>query len=132
MSMTDPIADMLTRIRNGNRICMEKVDLPYSVIKEGCLKVLQEEGYIREFASFGEGKRKTLRVFLKYGPQKEFVINRIDRQSSPGRRLYKKVADLEPVMDGIGIAVLSTPQGILSDRQCRERNVGGEILFTVW
>ena len=69
---------------------------------------------------------------LKYGPQKEFVINRIDRQSSPGRRLYKKVADLEPVMDGIGIAVLSTPQGILSDRQCRERNVGGEILFTVW
>jgi small subunit ribosomal protein S8 len=130
--MTDPIADLLTRIRNANTIRREKVDAPYSKIKEGILEVLKREGFIRDFTSFGEGKMKTLRVFLKYGPQREFVIQSIKRESKPGRRVFKSVSDLNPVVDGMGIAVLTTPQGILSDRECRERKVGGEVLLTIW
>ena len=132
MCMTDPIADMLTRIRNANTIRREKVDIPFSRIKSNIAIVLKEEGFIRDFASFGEGKLKTLRVFLKYGPQREFLINRITRVSKPGRRLYTSIADLEPVIDGIGTAVISTSKGVVSDRKARKLHVGGEILFTVY
>jgi small subunit ribosomal protein S8 len=130
--MTDPIADMLTRIRNANAIRREKVDIPFSGIKSNIAAILKEEGFIRDFTAFGEGKLKTLRVFLKYGPKQEFLINRITRVSKPGCRRYTSIADLEPVVDGIGTAVISTSKGVLSDRKARKLNVGGEILFTVY
>ena len=130
MTMTDPIADLATRIRNANRIRRDKVDAPYYKIKEGILRVLKDEGYIKDYTIFGEGKMKTLRTFLKYGPQREFIIGTIRRDSTPGRRIYKNVADLDPVVDGMGISILTTPRGVLSDRECRKQNVGGEILLS--
>jgi small subunit ribosomal protein S8 len=130
--MTDPIADMLTRIRNADAIRREKTDVPYSTIKEGILAVLKEEGFVKDYLSFGEGKNKTLRITLRYGPQRESIFTELKRASRPGRRVYKKVSELDPVVDGMGIAVVSTPRGVLSDRRCREENVGGEVLLTVW
>ncbi len=129
--MTDPIADMLTRIRNANSIRREKVDVPYSRVKESILKVIKDEGYIRDVLVFGEGKLKTLRVMLKYGPSREFIINSIKRESKPGRRVYRRVDEIKPVLDGLGVAILSTPKGIMSDRQCRTEKVGGELVMTV-
>ena len=134
MSMTDPIADMLTRIRNALRIYRERVDVPYSKVKEGILRVLKEEGFIKDYRVTGEGARRALFVYLKYGPDGEQVINTLERVSKPSRRVYKPAEDLRrhPVLEGLGVAVVSTSQGILSDRECRRRNLGGEVLCTVW
>lgn len=132
MCMTDPIADMLTRIRNGNTIQRDKVDIPHSRLKESIASVLKEEGYIRDYTRFGEGKHRTLRVFLKYGPQKQFIINEVRRVSKPGCRVYTSIDDLEPVINGMGTVVLSTSRGVLSDRKARQLRVGGEVLFTVY
>lgn len=131
MNMTDPIADMLTRIRNANRIGAEKVKIPASRMKTAIADVLKREGYILDFKVVQVGAHKDLWIYLKYGPDGERVITEIVRKSKPGRRIYRGAKEIEKVMDGLGIAVLSTPKGILSDRECRRHNVGGELLFTV-
>jgi small subunit ribosomal protein S8 len=130
--MTDPIADMLTRIRNANRIHRGSVEIPLSKVKIGIAEVLKREGYIEGFMVYREGPQGRLQVKLKFGPEGEKVINRIQRTSKPGRRIYTKIADLKPVLNGLGISILSTSKGILSDREAREKNVGGEILCTIW
>ncbi len=130
--MTDPIADMLTRIRNQLRIHGTQVDMPHSRLKAAIAQVLKDEGYIEDFRAVGEGARKKLRIYLKYGPRGEDVIVSIQRVSRPGRRVYRRVEELDRVLNGIGIAVVSTSHGILSDRQCRAQKVGGEVLCEVY
>ena len=132
MVMTDPIADMLTRIRNGFRIGVPSVDVPSSSIKLAVLEVLQREGFIDRFDIVEKPVQNDLKVFLKYGPEGESVIRRIRRVSKPGRRWYAKVAEVKPVLSGMGIQVLSTSKGVLSDREAREAGVGGEVLCEVW
>jgi len=132
MSMSDPIADMLTRIRNANAIRLESVDIPASNLKRGIAEVLHRNGYIREWRLLEDGCQGTLRVFLKYGPDGEFVISRLQRVSSPGRRVYRGVEDMPKVLDGLGTAILSTSRGILSDHEARTQRVGGEVLAEVW
>jgi small subunit ribosomal protein S8 len=130
--MTDPIADMLTRIRNAIRNKRKSVKIPKSKIKIGIAEVLQKEGYIDGFALVEEGVQGALEVKLRYGPDGEVVINQIERNSKPGCRVYGGLEDLKPVLNGLGIAVLSTSKGILSDREARRQKVGGEVLCTVW
>ncbi len=132
MSMTDPIADMLTRIRNGNMVGKESVNIPSSRIKVSVAEVFKREGFIKDFKIISDEKQGILRVYLKYGPLKRKVINSIKRESRPGRRVYKKVEDVVRVLNGIGMAVYSTSNGILSNRECREKNIGGELICTVW
>ncbi len=131
MSLSDPIADMLTRIRNALRTKHETVNVRASKICEGVARVLQEEGYICEYKRVDDNKQGILRLYLKYGPTGEEVITDIERVSKPGCRVYRGVEDLPRVMEGLGISVVSTSQGVLSDRQCREKTVGGEVLCTV-
>jgi small subunit ribosomal protein S8 len=123
---------MLTRIRNAVRIKRSEVKIPSAKLKVGIAKVLKEEGYILDYDVIDDGKQGILRITLKYGPHGEQVLNRIDRASKPGRRLYSGSKDLPQVLDGLGIAIVSTSRGVLSDRQCREKNVGGELLCTVY
>jgi len=130
--MTDPIADMFSRIRNAVRNNSAAVDMPSSKLKEAVAAVLKDEGYVQDFRVAEAAPRKTLRVYLKYGPDGEKVINAIERASKPGRRLYRGAAEIPRVLDGFGIAILSTPVGVLGDRKCRQLNVGGELLCTVW
>ena len=130
--MTDPIADLLTRIRNAVSVHQHQVDAPASSVKCAILEVLKREGYIVDFKVVEEGRRKMIRVYLKYSPIGEPVITEIQRASSPGRRAYRDVTKLTPVLRGTGIAVLSTSRGVLSDRECRKEHVGGEILCTLW
>ena len=132
MSMTDPIADMLTRIRNANCVHKEHVDMPVSRLKQQLAGVLKREGYVKDYRVIDGQPRGTLRVYLKYGPDGEYVISRIQRASRPGRRVYEKVADIQSVLGGLGITVLSTSRGLLSDREARREHVGGEVLCTVW
>ena len=132
MSMTDPIADMLTRIRNANSIGMTEVKMPRSKIKTGIADVLKREGYISDYQEFEEGHQGEIQVSLKYGLEGEKVIQTIRRISKPGCRVYRQVKELKPVLSGLGISILSTPEGILSDREARAKNVGGEVLCTVW
>jgi len=132
MSMTDPIADLLTRIRNANAISRKTVAIPYSRMKVGLLDALKREGFIRDYEVVGEGVKRAINVFLKYGPDGEKVIREIKRISKPGRRVYTAIDDLEPVLGGAGIAVLSTSKGLMSDREARRRRLGGEVLCTVW
>ena len=131
MSMTDPIADLLTRIRNINRLGRRRVRAPYSRIKEEILKTLQREGYIEDYQVDGEGPQRALRVTLKYGPEGERVLTRIERVSKPGCRVYSGAKQLPQVMQGLGILIVSTPDGVLSDNEARTKNVGGEILCSV-
>lgn len=132
MVMTDPIADMLTRIRNGLTNRVKKVRMPKSKIKLGIAKVLQDEGYIHGFSEQEKGVQGEITVDLKYGADDEDVISRIQRISRPGRRVYRGLEELTPVLNGLGIAVLSTSKGILSDRAARKANVGGEVLCEIW
>lgn len=129
---SDPIADMLTRIRNAARIKRREVQMPRSKLKVGVAKVLKDEGYILDYDEIDDGKQGILRIMLKYGPRGEVVINSIDRVSRPGRRIYRGADDLWKVLDGLGIAIVSTSQGVMSDRECREKNAGGEVLCTVY
>jgi small subunit ribosomal protein S8 len=131
MNNQDPIADMLTRIRNANRVGRRLVLIPRSKICTGIAKVLKEEGYIEEFDAIDDGKQGQLRVKLKYSMSGEKVIHELDRQSKPGCRVYRKVDDLPKVLNGMGIAVVSTSKGVMSDRKAREENVGGELLCIV-
>ena len=147
--MTDPIADMLTRIRNASLVERPAVDMPATKVKVAIAKVLVEEGFVlgyrigkyntdaqghkdfQEVTGLGE-PHTVLQVFLKYGPDGEKVIRHIERYSKPGRRVYQGYKDVKRVLDGLGIAVLSTSKGVMSDRQARQQKVGGEILCTVW
>jgi len=129
---SDPIADMLTRIRNAARVRRKQVSIPSSKIKVGIARVLRDEGYINGFDVVEDGKQGILRVDLKYGPRGEDVLRSIKRESKCGCRVYKKVDALPRVLDGLGIAIVSTPNGVLSDRACREQKVGGELLCTVY
>ena len=132
MSMTDPVADMLTRIRNGIMVGREAVNIPSSRIKIGIAEVLKKEGFIKEFKETPDEKQGVLRVYLKYGPLNQKVISHIKRESTPGKRVYKGVEDIGKVLSGIGISIFSTSKGILSNKECREHNIGGEHICTVW
>jgi len=129
---SDPIADMLTRIRNGARVRKRVVDVPASKVKAGIAGVLRDEGYIRGFDKIDNAKQGVLRIELKYGPQGEDLIHMIKRESRPGRRVYTACSELPRVRDGLGIAIVSTSRGVMSDRQCRENNIGGELLCSVY
>jgi small subunit ribosomal protein S8 len=132
MNNQDPIADMLTRIRNANRVGRRMVLIPKSKICTGIAQVLKDEGYIEEFDPIEDGTGQgQIRVKLKYAMNGSKVIHTIDRQSKPGCRVYRKVDDLPNVLNGMGIAVVSTSKGVMSDRKAREANVGGELLCTV-
>lgn len=130
MAMTDPIADMLTRIRNANSAYHEKVEMPASKMKAAVLKILKEEGFVKNYESVNEGK--TLKVTLKYGSNKEKVITGIKRISKPGLRVYAGKEELPRVLGGLGIAVISTSKGIMSDKQARKLGLGGEVIAYVW
>ena len=130
MSMTDPIADMLTRIRNGQKARMVSVSMPASKTKEAVAKVLKEEGYITDYAAAGEAANKTLTVELKYFEGVP-VIERIQRASRPGLRVYRGKEELPKVLGGLGVAIVSTSAGVMSDRQAREKGIGGEVLCIV-
>ncbi len=130
--MTDPIADMLTRIRNALRIRRNRVTMPHSKMKEGIAGLLKREGYISDFQVQEGSPGKQIYVYLKYGPDGEEIIQDIQRASKPGCRVYKPVDEIKPVLRGLGTGIYSTPKGILSDRQCRDERVGGEYIATVW
>ena len=130
MSMSDPIADMLTRIRNANSAYHEKVEMPASTVKAAVLNILKEEGFVKNFESVNNGK--TLKVTLKYGSNKVKVISGIKRISKPGLRVYAKKEELPRVLGGLGIAVISTSQGVMSDKTARKLGLGGEVLAYVW
>jgi len=131
MSLSDPIADMLTRIRNAMRINRNQVNVKASNICEGIAAVLKKEGYIEDFDRIDDSKQGILRIILKYDQEGRSVINEITRTSKPGRRVYSSVDKLPRVLAGMGIAIVSTSKGVMSDRSCREAKVGGEILCTV-
>ncbi len=131
MSLSDPIADMLTRIRNALRSRHKIVNAPASKICEGICRVLKDEGYITDYKRIEDGKQGILRIYLKYGPLGEDVVTEINRLSRPGRRSYSSVGDIPSPINGLGISVISTSLGVLSDRECRSKNVGGEVLCEV-
>ena len=132
--MTDPIADMLTRIRNAVRIERPHVEMPSSKVKRGLAEVLKREGYIWDWREdeVPEQPGKQLRLELKYGPNGERLIQAIRRVSRPGRRVYSGAADLRPVLNGLGISVISTSRGVISDREARQKKLGGEVLCELW
>ena len=130
--MTDPIADMLTRIRNAVRVERPFVDMPISKVKRGVADVLKREGYIWDWQEIEEQPVAQLRIELKYGPNGERVIQHLKRVSKPGRRVYSKSKELRPVLNGLGATIISTSRGVVSDREARQRNLGGEVLCEVW
>ena len=132
MSMTDPIADLLTRIRNANMAKLQKVDIPSSNMKVSIANVLRAEGFIKNYKVIADQKQGILRIYLKFIDEKDPVINEITRISKPGSRRYVKSDDIPSVKNGMGIAVLSTSKGILADKSAREAGLGGEILCTIW
>ena len=131
MSLSDPIADMLTRIRNASRVRRENVSVKASKVCQGVAQVLKDEGYILDYDRIDDGKQGLIRVALKYTLEGDPVINTITRVSKPGCRVYNGKDDLPRVMGGLGIAIVSTSQGVISDRKCRQENVGGELICTV-
>jgi small subunit ribosomal protein S8 len=132
MSMSDPLADMLTRIRNAGMVRYETVDVPMSNLKVGVAKVLRAEGYIKDYQIIEDNKQGILRIELKYGPHDEIVISGLRRVSKPGLRQYVKADDIPKVLSGLGISILSTSKGIITDREARRLRIGGEILCEAW
>lgn len=132
MPMTDPIADLLTRLRNANRANHEKVDIPASKLKHEVIRLIKEEGFIRNYKLIEEQKRGLIRVFLKYGPQQERTFTNLQRISKPGCRVYTSAERIPRVLGGLGIAILSTSRGLMTDRQARRAHVGGEVLCYIW
>jgi small subunit ribosomal protein S8 len=131
--MTDPIADMLTRIRNAVRVEHPHVEMPTSKVKRGLADVLKREGYIWDWEEIDQGlPTRQIRLDLKYGPSGERVIQQIKRVSTPGRRVYSKSRELRPILNVLGISVISTSTGVISDREARQKNIGGEVLCQVW
>jgi small subunit ribosomal protein S8 len=132
MATTDPIADMLTRIRNANTAYHEHVDIPSSKIKEQMAKVLKKEGYIKDYQVINTGIQGVIRVFMKYGPDKERVITGIKRISKPGLRVYVNKNEIPRILGGLGTVVMTTPKGLLTGKQAKTKGVGGEVLAYVW
>ena len=133
MPVTDPIADMLTRIRNANKARKDEVEVPYSRIKWEIARILKEEGFIKACFWNSKGKKKApIKLYLKYGPNHEPVVHKLERVSKPGIRRYSGVNDIPRVLGGMGVTIVSTSRGILTDKHCRLQNVGGEVLCCVW
>ncbi len=132
MSMTDPIADMLTRIRNANTVGHPTVDVPASKIKKSIAGILYEEGYIDKYEVIDDGKQGSIKITMKYGAQKERVISGIKRISKPGLKVYAKANEVPKVLGGLGVAIISTSKGVISDKEARKLGVGGEVICYVW
>lgn len=132
MLTTDPIADMLTRIRNAYKAEHEKADIPASKLKIRIAEILKAEGFIKNFRFIEDQKQGILRVYLKYGPRGEKMISGLVRVSTPGRRIYTGAGEIRPILGGMGVTILSTPKGVLTDRDARSQKVGGEVLCYVW
>ena len=132
MVMTDPIADLLTRIRNANMVRHEKLEVPASKMKKDVADILKREGFIRDVEFIEDNKQGILRIFLKYGKDNERVITGLKRISKPGLRVYAKTNEVPKVLNGLGIALVSTSQGVLTDKEARAKQVGGEILAYIW
>ena len=132
MSMSDPLADMLTRIRNATKSRFPSVEMPLSKLKVSVAEALKKEGYINDYAILEDGVQGTLKLDLKYGANNECVINGIRRISKPGHRQYKPSDKIPKVMSGLGIAILTTSNGVITDKEARQLNVGGEVLCEVW
>lgn len=132
MVMTDPIADLLTRIRNANMVRHEKLEVPASKIKKDIAEILKREGFIRDVEFIEDNKQGIIRIFLKYGGNNERVITGLKRISKPGLRVYAKTGEVPRVLNGLGIAIVSTSQGVLTDKEARAKQVGGEVLAYVW
>jgi small subunit ribosomal protein S8 len=132
MSITDPVADMLTRIRNANTANHKTVDMPASRTKQAIAQILQDEGFIESYERIAEGPQGTIRIQLRYGPEKEKVITGLRRISRPGLRVYTRKTEIPRVLGGLGLVIMSTPQGIMSGKRAKKRGVGGEVLAYVW
>lgn len=132
MHITDPIADMLTRIRNANSAKHDTVDIPASNMKKAIAQILVDEGYIKNYKLIEDGKQGVIRVTLKYGEGKSQVITGLRGVSKPGLRIYSNVEEMPKVMKGLGVAIVSTSKGIMTDREARKQNVGGEVLAFIW
>ena len=132
MNTTDPIADMLTRIRNANNAKHESVEIPASNMKKQIAQILVDEGYIKSFNVLDDGKQDVIKVFLKYGPNKSKVLQGLKRISKPGLRTYVGKEEIPQVMRGLGVAIVSTSKGVMTDKAARKENVGGEVLAFVW
>jgi small subunit ribosomal protein S8 len=132
MAISDPIADMLTRIRNAAKAKFNSADVPASKLKTELARVLKDEGYIKNYKFIQDGKQGILRIYLKYGPGQKATIYGIERVSKPSRRVYTKSKDIQPVYNGMGISILSTSRGIMTDKRARQENVGGEVLCNIW
>ncbi|GEN55171.1 30S ribosomal protein S8 [Halobacillus litoralis] len=132
MTMTDPIADMLTRIRNANMVRHEKLELPASNVKKEIADILKREGFVRDYEFVEDNKQGVLRIFLKYGQNNERVITGVKRISKPGLRVYANAEELPKVLNGLGVAVVSTSKGVLTDKEAREQAIGGEVLAYIW
>ena len=132
MTMTDPIADMLTRIRNANTVGHETVEIPASKMKKSIAEILKEEGYIADFDVIDHNKQGIIKVTMKYGANKEKVITGIKKISKPGLKVYAKANDVPRVLGGLGIAIISTSKGVVSDKEARKMGVGGEVICYVW
>lgn len=132
MTMTDPIADMLTRIRNANTAAHETVDVPASKIKKSIAGILSDEGYIDGFEVIDDNKQGVIRIKMKYGPDKEKVISGIKKISKPGLKVYAKANEVPRVLGGLGVAIISTSNGVISDKEARKLGVGGEVICYVW
>ncbi|KUK40855.1 MAG: 30S ribosomal protein S8 [Clostridia bacterium 62_21] len=130
--MTDPVADLLTRIRNANMVYHETVDVPASKLKKAIVEILRDEGFIKNYEVLQDGARQTLRIYLKYGSNKERVISGLKRISKPGLRVYAQKDEIPRVLGGLGIAILSTSKGVMTDKQARKLGIGGEVLCYVW
>jgi small subunit ribosomal protein S8 len=132
MVMSDPIADMLTRIRNANTVRHETVEIPASTIKKEIAEILKKEGFIRDAEYIEDNKQGIIRVFLKYGPNNERVISGLKRISKPGLRVYTKSTEIPRVLGGLGIAIISTSKGVMTDKEARQTKAGGEVICYVW
>ncbi|MCI5604569.1 MAG: 30S ribosomal protein S8 [Clostridia bacterium] len=132
MQITDPIADLLTRIRNASSSKHETVDIPASNIKKAIVEILNEEGYIKGYQVIEDGKQGVIRITLKYGPNNEKVISGLKRVSKPGLRFYAGAEEMPKVLKGLGIAIVSTSKGIMTDKEARKQHIGGEVLAFVW
>ena len=132
MAITDPIADMLVRMRNAGKAKMNSVDIPGSKVKTEIAKVMKSEGYIRNYKFIKDGKQGILRVYLKYGDDQSHVILEMERISKPSRKVYVRAGEIKPIYNGLGTAILSTSRGVLTDKQARKENVGGELLCTMF
>ncbi len=132
MTMTDPIADMLTRIRNALKASHEEVDIPSSKLKINLSKIMKAEGYIRNFKIISDGQHKNIRIFLKYDEEGVPIINGLKRISKPSCRIYKGCADVPKVLNGYGTNIVSTSKGLITDREARKLNVGGEVICSLW